>query len=67
VFQTLERSPLGKFIGMLGIGSPAWHSFHPFGDVIRSNQDILVVMGLGKGSHVVNAPYIEEFHLKIIC
>jgi hypothetical protein len=33
---------------MFDISSPAWYSFHPLGDVIHSDQDVLIVMGFGK-------------------
>jgi hypothetical protein len=52
---------------MLSIGRPAWHGFHPFGDIIHSDQDILAIMRLWERYHIVDAPYIKEFDLKIIC
>jgi hypothetical protein len=55
------------FVGVLGAGSSARNCLHPFGDVIHSDQDVLAIMGLLEWPHEVNAPYVEQFDLKVVC
>ena len=52
--------------GMLCISGSTWHGFDPFGDVVYGDQDILATLGLYERSHIVDAPHVEKFNLKVI-
>jgi hypothetical protein len=51
----------------LGVGNSARKCFHPFGDVVHSDQDVLAIMGFFEWPHENNAPYVEQFNLMVVC
>ena len=51
---------------MLCICGSTWHGFDPFGDVIYGDQNILASLGSYERSHVINAPDVKKFDLKIV-
>ena len=54
------KDNLMKYLAdMLSICCPARHGFYPLGDVMHDDQDILIIMGLWKRSHIVDDPHIE--------
>ena len=52
--------------GILCIYGLAWHGFDLFGDVVHGDQDVLATLGFYERSHVVDAPYVKKFDLKVI-
>jgi hypothetical protein len=65
--KTREYDLVEHLAGMLGIGSSARNCLHPLGDVIHNDQDVLAIMGLFELPHEVNAPYVEQFDLEVVC
>ena len=61
-----EDNLVEHLTSVLCICGPAWHGFDPFGDVVYGDQDVLVTLGFHEGSHVVDAPNVEKFDLKVI-